>query len=101
MTQAAMFAIPEPQTPQAPKRTAPTPTRKPAVPFGSPDKSGRFWYERYHDELRDLPEEQRLTLLEMLLEWPSERTDRVRVLLDRWTKANGLERDNFMEAYGK
>ena len=101
MTQAALFSIPEPRTPPEPKRIAPVQSRKPEVPFGSPDKSGRFWYERFHDELRDLPEEQRLTLLEMLLEWPSERTDRVRILLDRWAKAQGLARDNFAEAYGK
>jgi len=76
-------------------------TRRPAVEFGLPDKHGKFWWERFRDEVRELPVEEQDAILEILLEWPAERTDKVRLLFDRWHKAQPAERDNFAEAFGK
>ena len=74
----------------------------PDVPFeGSRDRGGRYWYERFRDDIRGISADCQSVLLEMLLEWPAERTDSVRLLLDRWAKARPRERDNFMEAFGK
>jgi hypothetical protein len=75
--------------------------RKPAVPHGTPDKRGRYWYERFHEDVQELPENVRETLLEIILYWPYDRMDTARKMLDRYCKADVSEQDNFCEAMGR
>lgn len=75
--------------------------RKPAVPFGAPDKNGRYWYERFHADLQALPELARETVTEMILHWPIDRLEAARRLLDRYCKAHVTEQDNLHEAMGR
>lgn len=75
--------------------------RKPEVPFGKPDRSGKYWYERFHADLQKLPEDAREQVLEMVLFWPYDRMDATRKMLDRYCKAHVREQDNFHEAMGR
>lgn len=103
MTQAALFAMPKPPKPPKPEpRIAQVQVRKPAVPFEeSRDKAGRYWWERFRDELRELPADCQAVLTEIMIEWPAERGDKARLILDKWFRAGAAERDNFMEAMGQ
>lgn len=70
-------------------------------PFGKPDRKGKYWYERWLEDVSDLPEDDRSLLLEMCIEWPVTRHDNFRHLIDRWIRAQPLERDNVAQAMGK
>jgi hypothetical protein len=74
--------------------------RTPAAPFGVPDKSGRRFWERLRDEVESLPDGTREAALVVLLSWPGDRRDALRKILDRFARAEELERDNFREAMG-
>jgi len=74
--------------------------REPAVPYGVPDRSGRLWWERMRDDVMDLPEGTREAVLAVLLCWPDDRREALRLILDRWKKAAPLDRDNFCEGMG-
>jgi hypothetical protein len=71
-------------------------------PFGNPDKAGEVFYQRFDKRLCEaLHREELSTAMEILLEWPAERMEALRVILVEWVKAAPLERDNFLEMYGK
>ena len=95
MSQSTLFSAPKPP------REIPQQMRKPAVPHGEPDKRGRLWWQRFADEVDELPKDAQAVLLEMILEWPADRLISVEALIHRWLRAQGLDRDNFAEAYGK
>jgi hypothetical protein len=75
--------------------------RKPAAPFGQQDRRGKYWYERYHDDVQRMQPDAREALLTLILDTPYDRMDQVRLMLDKWHRAQGLERDNFSEAMGR
>jgi len=75
--------------------------REPACPHGKPDRQGRYWYQRFHEELEQLPEKERAALLDMIFLWPWERLATASKLLNRYRSASEAERDNLWEAMGR
>ena len=91
---------------QRPATRAATPrhaglVRTPAAPYGKPDRSGKYWYERFHDDLQSIPVDAREKILEIILCWPSAHRDAARKILDRYCRAQIMEQDNFCEAMGR
>lgn len=84
-----------------PKRRTAVLLRKPEVPFAQPDKQGKYWYERFYDDLQALPETEREVVAQMILLWPYERMNTARKLLDRYCRAHVREQDNLHEAMGR
>lgn len=74
--------------------------RSVAVPYGKQDRSGKYWYEKYRDDINGLHEESKEIALKLILDLPYERFNEVRLLIERWHKANPLEQDNFRESIG-
>lgn len=105
--QASLFETQEPhvcekQPEKSMTRTyAKTLIRKPAAPFGIPDRKGKYWYERYHEDVQNMQPDARETLLALILDTSYDRMNQVRLMLDKWHKAQNLERDNFCEAMGR
>jgi hypothetical protein len=75
--------------------------RTPTVVFGETDRSGKYWYERFHADAMKLDVDARETLFRVILDWPYERMDSFRVLLDRFSRAGVGEQQNFTEAMGR
>jgi len=70
------------------------------APHGHKDKSGRYWYQRMAEDVEALPDGVREACLVMLLVWPADRLEAVRKIINRWNRAQHLERDNFSEHMG-
>jgi len=98
--QAMLFGESEP-TPPPPKRKRKLDmVCKADAPFGKSDKSGKYWYERFHADLMKLPERPRELVFDLLLDWPYEHMDGLRKALDRYCRAQVREQSNFQEAMG-
>lgn len=75
--------------------------KKVSDPHGLPDRQGRYWYERFHEDVKKMQTDARVTFLELILDTPADRVDQIRRMLDRWHRAEIMERDNYAEAMGR
>jgi hypothetical protein len=71
------------------------------APYGTPDKQGRYWYERFLGELEKLPDQVRKLVVALTCDSPADDLDAVRRMLNRYCSASVGEQDNFQEAKGR